>query len=208
LAITDHSSSLKVAGGLSPDQLFNQVKKIRELDSQIKGFHILTGTEVDIKANGTLDFSDEVLGNLDLVIAALHTGFKQEMKTLTSRAIKAMRNPFVRILAHPSGRLLGEREAYAIDMERILEVAKEEGVWLEINAQPERLDLTDVWAREARRKKVKLVIDTDAHSKDSLNFMTLGVITARRGWLEKDDVINTLSWGELSQIIKAKRRFD
>jgi len=208
LAITDHSSSLKVAGGLSPDQLFNQVKKIRELDSRIKGFHILTGTEVDIKANGTLDFSDEVLGNLDLVIAALHTGFKQDVKTLTSRAIKAMHNPFVRILAHPSGRLLGEREAYAIDMERILEVAKEEGVWLEINAQPERLDLTDVWAREAGRKKVKLVINTDAHSKDSLGFMTLGVITARRGWLEKDDVTNALSWGELSQIIRAKRRFD
>jgi len=206
LAITDHSPSLKVAGGLSSEQLLGQVRRVRELNSRMGGIRILTGTEVDVRTDGTLDFPDEVLAHLDVVVAALHTGFKQDMRTLTFRAIRAMRNPFVRILAHPSGRLLGEREPYAIDMNRILEVAREEGVWLEINAQPQRLDLTDVWAMEARRRGVKTVVNTDAHSKDSLDFMTLGVITARRGWLEKDDVVNTLSWERFSQVIDAERR--
>lgn len=205
IAITDHSSSLKVAGGLSIQSVLSQIKRIKELNSRLNDFMILSGAEVNIKKDGSLDFPDEILSKLDVVIAAIHTGFKQDEKTLTRRVIKALRHPMVNILAHPSGRLLGERESYAIDLNEVLNVAAEEGVWVEINSQPERLDLTDYWAMEAKKKGVKMVINTDAHSKDSLDFIKLGVITARRGWLEKEDVINTLPLDKLLKLLKKKR---
>ena len=125
---------------------------------------------------------------------------------MTERVIRAIRHPLVHILAHPSGRLLGERESYAIDLDKVLNVAAEEGVWLEINSQPERLDLTDYWAMEAKKRGVKIAINTDAHSKESLDFIKLGVITARRGWLEKEDVVNTLPLDELLEQLKKRRK--
>jgi len=205
IAITDHSSSLKVARGLSIESILSQIKKIKELNSKLNGFKILTGAEVNINKDGSLDFPEEVLSKLDVVIAAIHTGFKQDEKTITNRVIKALRHPMVNILAHPSGRLIGEREPYAIDLDEVLNVAAEEGVWVEINSQPERLDLTDYWAMEAKKKGVKIVINTDSHNKDSLDFIKLGVVTARRGWLEKEDVVNTLSLHQLLKLLQDKK---
>ncbi|GAI98894.1 unnamed protein product, partial [marine sediment metagenome] len=160
-------------------------------------FQLLAGSEVDIKKDGSLDYPDDILKQLDIVVAALHTGFKQDEKTITDRVVKALQNPFVRIFAHPTGRLLGEREPYAIDLDKVLEVAKDKGIWLEINAQPQRLDLTDVWVMEAKKRGVKLAINTDAHNLQGLDLMTFGVVTARRGWLESSDVINTVPLEDL-----------
>ena len=196
IAITDHSLSLKVARGLSIETLLAQIKEIKKINSHLEGFKVLAGSEVDIKKDGSLDYPDEILGKLDIVIAAIHTGFKQDKKTITARVVKAIQNPFVRIFAHPTGRLLGEREAYAVDLNKVLEVAKDRGIWLEINAQPQRLDLTDIWIMEAKKKGVKLAINTDAHNKEGLDFMSLGVATARRGWCQAPDVVNTLSLEE------------
>jgi len=192
IAITDHSASLKIAGGLSGDRLLQQINQIKEINSHLQGFKVFAGSEVDIKKDGNLDYPDELLQKLDIVIAAVHTSLKQNKKTMTNRIIKALRNPFVRIFAHPTGRLLGEREAFSIDLDKVLQVAKEENIWIEINAQPQRLDLTDLWIKEAKKRNIKLVINTDAHHLDNLDFMPFGVITARRGWLEKVNVVNTL----------------
>ncbi|MFQ5835552.1 MAG: DNA polymerase/3'-5' exonuclease PolX [bacterium] len=197
IAICDHSSSLRIGGGLSEKTLLAQIKEIRDINSHLTDFRVLAGSEVDIKKDGSLDYPEEILKQLDIVVAALHTGFKQDKKTITDRVVKALQNPFVRIFAHPTGRLLGEREPYAIDLDKVLEVANDKDIWLEINAQPERLDLTDVWVMEAKKRGVKLVINTDAHNLPGLDLMPLGVITARRGWLESSDVTNTLSLEDL-----------
>ena len=202
IAITDHSASLKVARGLSNEDLLAQIERIRKINSHLRNFKVLASSEVDIRKDGTLDYPDEILRKLDLVVAALHTGFKQDKRTITMRVIKALQNPFVRILAHPTGRLLGEREAYSIDLDKVLDVAKERGIWLEINAQPERLDLSDTWIMEAKKRGIKLVINTDAHNTDGLDLMSFGVITARRGWLETKDVINTLSLEDLLKTLE------
>lgn len=204
IAITDHSSSLKIAGGLDPEAILSQAESISELNLSLNDIKVLTGIEVNVKLDGSLDIPDEVLSRLDVVIAAVHTGFKQDERSMTERVIKAMRHPLVHILAHPSGRLLGEREAYAIDLDKVLDVAAEEGVWLEINSQPERLDLTDYWAMEAKKRGVKIVINTDAHSTQSFDFIKLGTVTARRGWLEKEDVINTLPVDKLAMKLKKR----
>lgn len=205
LAITEHSVSLRVAGGLSEEDLLGQIQEIRRINSHLEDFRVLAGSEVDVKKDGTLDYSNEVLKELDIVIAALHTGFKQDRDTITTRVIRAMQNPFVRIFAHPTGRLLGERDPYAIDLDKVLEAAKERDIWLEINAQPERLDLTDIWIREAKKRGVKMVICTDAHNIGGLDLSSFGVITARRGWLESDDVINTLPLKDLLKVLYKRR---
>ncbi|NQS88492.1 DNA polymerase/3'-5' exonuclease PolX [Patescibacteria group bacterium] len=202
IAITDHSFSLKIAGGLSEQDVLSQAEKIKKINSSLNNFRIFSGTEVNIGADGTIDFSDEVLEKLDIVIAAVHTGFKQDEHKMTSRVVKALQNPYVKIFAHPTGRLLGEREAYAIDLNKVMQVAKDRGIWLEINSQPQRLDLNDIWVREAKRRKIPIVITTDAHSKEGLDLIKLGVITARRGWLEKEDVINTIPLRELLTLLK------
>jgi len=201
LAITEHSVSLRVARGLSEENLLAQTEEIRRMNSHLEDFRVLAGSEVDIKKDGTLDYSNEVLKELDIVIAAVHTGFKQNRETITARVIKAMQNPFVRIFAHPSGRLLGGRDPYAINLDKVLEAAKEKDIWLEINAQPERLDLTDIWIREAKKRGVKMVICTDAHNIGGLDLVSFGVITARRGWLESDDVVNTLPLKDLLKVL-------
>ena len=205
IAITDHSQSLKFAGGLIEERLKEQIELIKKLNQELKDFTILSGIEVDIKSDGSLDFSDEILSKLDVVIAAIHSGFKQESKIITGRIIKAMQNKLVNIIAHPTGRLIGYREAYQVDINKIMDVAADTGTILEINAYPERLDLNDVYCRMAKDRGVQLAIETDAHSIDGLEFMNLGVDVARRGWLEEKDVINTLPLDKLLKRLKNRR---
>jgi DNA polymerase (family 10) len=204
IAITDHSQSLKFAGGLIEERLREQVEEIQKLNQELKDFTILSGIEVDIKSNGSLDFSDEILSKLDVVIAAIHSGFKQESKIITERIIKAMQNRFVNIIAHPTGRLIGYRESYQVDINEMMEVAAKTGTILEINSYPERLDLNDIYCRMAKEKGVQLAIETDAHSIEGLTFMDLGVAVARRGWLEEKEVINTLPLDKLLKRLKNK----
>lgn len=197
IALTDHSKSVTVANGLNEKQLLKQIDEINELNSQFKDFKILKSCEVDILEDGRLDLSDEVLAQLDFTVCAVHSRFNLSKEKQTQRILKAMENPYFRILAHPTGRLIQEREPYDIDMEKIISTAARLGRILEINAQPERMDLPDQYCRMAKEKKVKMVISTDAHSKMQLKFMHFGVGQARRGWLEKKDVINTLPLKEL-----------
>jgi DNA polymerase (family 10) len=204
IAITDHSQSLKFAGGLTEERLRKQIEEIQKINQELDDFTILTGIEVDIKSDGSLDFSDEILSKLDVVIAAIHSGFKQESKIITERLVGAMQNRFVSIIAHPTGRLIGYRESYQVDIDNIMDTAAKTETILEINAYPERLDLNDVYCRMAKDKGVQLAIETDAHSVDGLEFMNLGVDVARRGWLEEKDVINTLPLDKLLKRLKRK----
>ena len=200
-AICDHSKSLKVAGGLDEGQLIERQKEIDELNNKYKNFQILSGIELEIHINGELDFSDDVLQTLDVVVAAIHTGFSQDEKVNTSRIIKAMENRNVDIIAHPTGRLLGKREAYKIDISAIIKAAADTGTALEINAFPERLDLPDIYLQEAKKRGAKFAINTDAHSISQLDFAKFGIGVARRGWLEKQDVINCFNIDELQKFL-------
>lgn len=191
IVITEHSKSLAVARGLKEKELLDQVKQIRRINKGLRGFRVLAGAEVDI-LDDRLDYSDEILRQLDVVVAAIHTGFKQAKEKLTKRTIMAMKNKYVHIIAHPTGRLIGERGPYQIDMEEILRVAGDTNTALEINAFPQRLDLDDINSRRAKELGVMLAIGTDAHNIDQLEVMKYGVSTARRGWLSRDNVLNTL----------------
>ncbi|MDI6731335.1 MAG: DNA polymerase/3'-5' exonuclease PolX [Candidatus Margulisbacteria bacterium] len=202
ILITDHSPSTRVAKGFSAAKLLQQIKEVRAAEKNVAGIRILAGSEVDIKPDGSLDYPDEILKQLDLVIIAVHSSFKMPEEKMTNRIIKAMQNKYANIFTHPTGRLIGEREGYAIDMEKVLQAAKENNVAMEINAHPKRLDLTDVHCMRAKELGVKLVINTDAHSTDQLQLMKYGVITARRGWLEAKDVLNTYSLTRLLQSLK------
>lgn len=192
IAITDHSKGLGIAGGLNEEQLLEQKKKIKAINKKLRGFRIIHGVEVDIRSDGALDISDDILKELDIVVASIHSGFKQSRQQITKRIISAIKNPHVSIIAHPTGRLIGEREAYDIDMEEIFNAAKKSGTAFEINAYPLRLDISDVYARQAKSMGIPLVISTDAHVSSQFNYMNYGVSIARRGWLEKTDVLNTL----------------
>ncbi len=205
IAICDHSQSIRIAGGLSSERLNKQIDLIHRLNKKLKGIRILAGSEVDIKSDGSLDYPDKLLAQLDIVVAAIHTGFKQSREQLTRRIIGAMENKYVSIIAHPSGRLIGQREPYDIDIEKILKKARQTHTCIEINAFPERLDLTDINCRRAKQLGVKMAISTDAHLLEHLDFMQLGVAVARRGWLEKKDVANTLPLEKLLKLLKQKR---
>lgn len=202
LNMSDHSQGLKVAGGLSLEDLKKKRKEVDGLNSKLKNFKILYGCEVDIDSEGRLDYPDKVLAEFDCVVAAIHTGFKQSRAQLTRRLVNACKNKNVDILAHPTGRLWGTRDAYEIDFDEVIKAALDYGVALEINAFPLRLDLNDVNCRRAKEKGLKLAIATDAHTADQLQLINLGVATARRGWLTKDDVINTLPYQELMKLFK------
>ena len=202
IAITDHSQSLKVAGGLSISKLKKKKKEIERINKGIKGFRVLYGAEVDINSEGKLDYPDQVLREFDLVIGAIHTGFKQSKAKLTQRLIKACQNPYVHIIAHPTGRLWGVRDPYELDFDRLLEVCRDTNTALEINAFPARLDLNDINARHAKAGVVRLAIGTDAHTIDGLAMMQLGVSVARRAWLEEKDLLNTLPVDKFIKIIK------
>ncbi len=199
IAITDHSISSRIANGLNEKRLFEKKKELEKIDKKIDGIKIFMGSEVDIKSDGTLDYSNDVLKELDFVVASVHSGFKMETHEITERIINAVKNPYVHAIGHPTGRLIGEREPYNVDIDKLIEAAKKYGKALEINSSPKRLDLKDLHARKAIQKGVKIIISTDSHRTEHLSFMKFGVGTARRGWTQKSDVINTYS---LKKLIK------
>ncbi|MFA5113758.1 MAG: DNA polymerase/3'-5' exonuclease PolX [Candidatus Margulisiibacteriota bacterium] len=205
IAITDHTVSTRIAGGLNEKQLRENLKKIKAARQKVRGITILAGAEVDIHPDGTLDYPDDLLQELDIVLAAVHSGFKLPKAAMTARVLRALSNKYVNILTHPTGRLINERAPYEIDLEAVLRAAKKHGKCLEVNAHPRRLDLNDAHCLLAKQHGVKLAINTDAHSTDQLGLMKYGVTTARRGWLEKKDVLNTMPLGRLLVELKASR---
>ncbi|MCQ3929527.1 MAG: hypothetical protein DPW16_03630 [Chloroflexi bacterium] len=205
IVITDHSRSLGIANGLSIERLMEQQKVIREVDAEMgPDFTVLHGTEMEIKSDGTLDYPDEVLAQLDLVIASLHTSLRQSREEITQRLVNAIRNPHVDIIGHPRGQLIPEREPADLDMDTIFAAAKEHGTVMEINANPRRLDLDDSHARRAQELGIKLAINTDAHSAGELDLTHYGVATARRGWIQPENVINTWTTGQLLDWLRSR----
>lgn len=202
LAISDHTKHVTIAHGLDAKALARQIAEIDRLNARLSDIRILKSAEVDILADGKLDIPDSILRELDFVVAAVHYKFDLDAKAQTERIIRAMDDPHVNIVAHPTGRLIGEREPYALDMERLMKAALERGCFLEVNAQPERLDLTDIHCRMAKEIGLKLAISTDAHTVDTLGLMRFGVDQARRGWIEPENVINTRSLKELMKLFK------
>ena len=206
LAICDHSQSLKVAHGMTVPRLRQQMAKIRALNRTFKGFQLLMGAEVDILSGGALDYPNEVLADLDFVIGSVHSGFTQTEAAITRRIVRALHNPYVTLLAHPTGRLMGQREPYAVDLEAVFSAAKATGTSIEINAYPKRLDLGDTAARRAQTLGVTLAISTDSHSLDQLDQMAFGLGVARRAWLEPRHLLNCLSLEQLLTWIARKRK--
>ncbi|MEW6143720.1 MAG: DNA polymerase/3'-5' exonuclease PolX [Thermodesulfobacteriota bacterium] len=206
IAITDHSPSQTIANGLSIDRLRAKQKELESVARRFRNIKILMGTEVDIKSDGTLDYPDSVLKELDVVIASVHSGFKMERETMTNRIIRAVKNPYVHAIGHPTGRLIGERDPYDVDIDKVIEAALEYGKALEVNGSYWRLDMNDLHAKKAIDAGVKVIISTDAHSTDQLKFMRYGVGTARRGWVEKKDVLNALSYKELMERLRKMRK--
>ncbi|MDZ7839323.1 MAG: DNA polymerase/3'-5' exonuclease PolX [Gammaproteobacteria bacterium] len=202
IAITDHSQHVTVANGLDEKRLRRQIEAIDRLNDKLEEIVVLKSLELDILEDGSLDLPDSVLKELDLTVCSIHSKFNLSRDKQTGRVLRAMDNPFFNIFAHPTGRLINERDPYDIDIERIMEGAKERGCFLEVNAQPVRLDLNDDACRMARDLGLKLAISTDAHSADGLANMRFGVNQARRGWLEADDVINTRSLTALRKLLK------
>jgi len=197
VAICDHSKSLKIAHGLDESRLMEQIDEIDRINEKMKGFQILKGTEVDILSDGKLDLPEVILEKLDIVIGAIHSGFKQDKVKMTKRIIRALENPYIHILAHPSGRLLGARDPYEVEIEEVMEAAKKYGKALEINAYFERLDLDDIHCRKAKEMGIRVAIGTDSHHLDQMWMMSLGVAVAKRGWLETKDILNTFSLKEI-----------
>ncbi len=202
LAITDHSQRVTVAGGLDAERLAEQLEAIDRLNDNFDGFRLLKSCEVDILEDGALDLADEMLARLDVVVCSVHSQFNLPGKKQTERIIRAMDNPYFNILAHPTGRRLGQRPPFDVNIEQLLAAARERGCFVEINAQPNRLDLNDVHAKMAKEMGVKAVISTDAHSPNALAHIRFGVKQARRAWLEPDDVLNTRSWPQLKKLLE------
>ncbi|KAF2991474.1 DNA polymerase/3'-5' exonuclease PolX (plasmid) [Methylocystis sp. MJC1] len=202
MALTDHSQRVTVAHGLTAERIMRQIDEIDRLNAQYREFTILKGIEVDILADGRLDLPNRVLSRLDIVVASIHYKFDLPREKQTERLIRAMDNLCVSIIAHPTGRLIGEREPYAVDVERVLLAARDRNCFLEINAEPDRLDLNDAHAHAAKSFGVKLAISTDAHSLHGFDCMRFGVDQARRGWLGPDDVINTRPLRQLTKMLK------
>lgn len=202
MALTDHSRRVAMTHGLDPARLSRQIHEIDRINDKLSGFTILKGIEVDILKDGRLDLPDSSLAKLDLVIAAVHSFFDLPRDVQTDRIVRAMQNRHVCILAHPTGRLIGEREPYDVDMDRIIAAASDTGCCLEINSEPDRLDLNDIHAHAAKSKGVKIAISTDAHSVNAFQYLRFGVDQARRGWLTADDVINTRSLADLRKLLR------
>lgn len=199
IAITDHSQYLKVANGLTPDRVKQQREEIKRLNETFANFTILTGTEMDILPDGTLDFDDDLLAGADFVIAAIHSAFSQNKDKIMQRLINALQNVHVDLIAHPTGRLIGRREGYEVDLDMLIEVANETNTALELNSNPHRLDLAPEWLEKAQKKGVKIAINTDAHKTQTLDDMKYGIATAKKGWIRKETVLNTYSLAELRQ---------
>jgi DNA polymerase (family 10) len=205
IAITDHSHGLGVVGGMSPEDVLEQRKEIDTVSKELgQKIHILQGAEVEIKSDGSLDYPDEVLAKIDFVLAALHTGLRQPRQKVTERMINAIHNPHVDMIPHPTGRLLPDREGADLDMDAVLAAAAEADVVMEINAHPARLDLNDVNAKRAIELGIKLSINTDAHSAEDMDLMHFGVSTARRAWVESDQVINTWNPSKVLKWLKSR----
>ena len=192
IALTDHSKAVTVANGMDEKRTLEQIRKIREAQKRLSGIRLLAGIEVDILKDGRLDLDDEVLAQLDVVVASVHSYMNLDRASMTERLLTAIENPYTQIIAHPTGRLLLRRDSFEFDMEKILDACRRHGVAMECNAYPDRLDLKDTHLRMAKDRGVKIVISTDAHTTTNLKFMRYGVQMARRGWLEKSDVLNTL----------------
>ncbi|QKS71996.1 DNA polymerase/3'-5' exonuclease PolX [Paenalkalicoccus suaedae] len=204
MAITDHSQYLKVANGLTVERLKRQHEEIRTLREQYNDIYVFTGIEMDILPNGDLDYEDEVLEHVDFVIASIHSSFQQDQETIMERLEKACRNPHVAMIAHPTGRLIGRRDGYDVDLDRLIELAKETNTILELNANPNRLDLEAKWLKKAQEAGALIAINTDAHRYDMLEHMPVGVKNARRGWLSKDTVVNTWSKEKLAEWLQSR----
>jgi DNA polymerase (family 10) len=202
MAVTNHSKHVSVANGLDEKRLAGEIGKIERLNAEIDDFKILKSIEVDILKDGSLDLPDDILKKLDLTIGAVHSGFDLPRDKQTERILRAMDNGHFNILAHPTGRLINEREPYAVDMERLMKGAKERGCCMELNAHPDRLDLNDIFCKMAKDMGIKIAISTDAHTTDGLDDMRIGIGQARRGWLEAKDVLNTRSWKELKKLLE------
>lgn len=205
LAICDHSPSLKIAHGMTITRLKQQMAQIHALNERAASFRLLMGAEVDILSDGRMDYPDAVLAELDFVVGSIHSGFTQGEAALTRRILTAMRNPYVTMIAHPTGRLMGQREAYPVDLDAVFKSAKDTGTALEINAYPRRLDLNDGAARRAGEAGVMLGVSTDTHSLDQLDHMTIGLGVARRAWLGPSQVLNCLTRTQLMGWIARKR---
>jgi len=205
ICITDHSKSSAIANGLSAKELAEQIKQVHKLNDTLRGITILAGAEVDILADSSLDFDDKLLADLDFVIASIHSGMGSAREKVTTRTLKAMDKPYVNCIAHPTARLIGQREPMDIDIAAVIKHAAETHTALEVNAHPYRLDLKDVHCKMAIEAGVKLAIGTDAHSVEGLGLMGFGVATAARGWATKADVLNTLSLAKIKAWAKAKR---
>jgi DNA polymerase (family 10) len=202
MALTDHSRRQAMSHGLDPARVSQQIRELDKLNAKFKGFTILKGIEVDILKDGSLDLPDSTLAKLDVVVASVHSFFDLPREAQTERVIRAMQNPHVHIIGHPTGRLIGEREPFEIDMDRVLSAAADLKCYLEINSQPERLDLNDLHAHAAKTKGVKLSVSTDAHSTNSFDYIRFGIDQARRAWLTAGDVINSRSLANLRKLLK------
>jgi DNA polymerase (family 10) len=206
IAITDHSQSLAMANGLDERRALAHAARIRALDAERPGVRLLAGVECDIRADGSLDLADDCLAALDLVIVSVHSAFNQDRRQMTDRLLRAIENPHVDIVGHPTGRRMLRREPYALDIEAVVDAAVRHGVALEINCQVERLDLNDVHARLARDRGVPLVISSDAHSRHAFARLRWGVLVARRAWLQTADVLNTRPFDDFRAALRRHRR--
>ena len=202
VAITEHSKHVTVARGLKPGDVIKRNREIDRLNAQLRGITVLKGIELDILDDGTLDLPDEVLEELDIVVCSIHYKFNLTRDKQTERVIRAMDNPYFSIFSHPTGRLINERRPYELDMEKVMQAAKERGCFMELNSHPDRLDLNDTDCKLARDVGIKISISTDAHSVNDLDFIRFGIGQARRGWLEAEDVLNTRRWSELKKLLK------
>ncbi len=201
IGITDHSQSLKIANGLSEERVKKKIQEIEKIKKKYPDLRIFCGTECDIKTDGSLDYSKKTLESFDFVYIGIHTAFKMDKDTMTKRIIKGMSNDQVSFLAHPTGRLIGKRDPYEVDIEQIIDAAKQTNTRLEINSFPDRLDLDDVHIKQAKEHDIGFVLGTDSHTINHLGFLQFGVATARRGWLEKKDILNTFTVKDIEKMI-------
>jgi DNA polymerase (family 10) len=205
MALTDHTQNLAMTRGLTPERVAEQRALVKKVNAKLAPFVVLHGTEMDILTDGRLDFPDEVLQSLDYVSCSVHTGFRQPRETMTERMRRAISNPLVNTLNHPHGRIIGRREGYEVDMQAVIAQAAERGCALELNATPDRLDLNGAWARHALQLGARFTVSSDAHNTKEFDFMQFGIGSARRGWLTKNDVLNTRSLSDLRQELRRRR---
>ena len=204
IAITDHSKAVTVANGLDEKRMVAHIKKLRAADEKGLGIRVLVGSEVDILKDGSLDYSDETLAQIDVVVCSVHSYFNLDRVEMTERMLAAIENPYTQIIGHPTGRLLLKRQELPYDMDKVLDACARTGVAMECNSYPDRLDLKEVYLRTCKEKGVKVVISTDSHNTANLSFIRYGVTMARRGWLEKNDIVNTLPVKEFLSALRAK----